>query len=191
ILYLESDFKFKALSYLEKASVLGLSSDYQITKYLGIANQFNHNFEKAIENYQNYKGSITDKEEIKKVDRRIYECRNGLEFIANPVPVKIENLGPAINTSFPEYAPVISADDSTLIFTSRRPGSTGGITDQSGMYFEDLYVSKKTPEGWAKPQNLGFPVNTTSHEASVGFSPDGNQLFIYKDNGNGDIYMCS
>lgn len=191
ILYLESDFKFKALSYLEKASVLGLSSDYQITKYLGIANQFNHNFEKAIENYQNYKGSITDKEEIKKVDRRIYECRNGLEFIANPVPVKIDNLGPAINTSFPEYAPVISADDSILIFTSRRPGSTGGIKDQSGLYFEDLYISKKTEEGWGKPQNMGFPVNTTSHEASVGISPDGNQLFIYKDNGNGDIYVCS
>ncbi len=191
ILYLESDFKFKALSYLEKASALGLSSDYHITKYLGIANQFNHNFEKAIENYQNYKGSITDKEEIKKVDRRIYECRNGLEFIANPVPVKIDNLGPAINTSYPEYAPVISADDSILIFTSRRPGSTGGVTDQSGMYFEDLYLSKKTNEGWAKPQNLGFPVNTTSHEASVGISPDGNQLFIYKDNGNGDIYVCS
>ncbi|GAL83018.1 hypothetical protein MYP_244 [Sporocytophaga myxococcoides] len=191
ILYLESDFKFKALSYLEKASALGLSSDYPITKYLGIANQFNHNFEKAIENYQNYRGAITDKEEIKKVDRRIYECRNGIEFIANPVPVKIDNLGPAINTLFPEYAPVISADDSILIFTSRRPGSTGGITDQSGMYFEDLYVSKKTHEGWVKPQNLGFPVNTTSHEASVGISPDGNQLFIYKDNGNGDIYVCS
>ncbi len=191
ILYLESDFKFKALAYLEKASALGLPSDYQITKYLGIANQFNHNFEKAIENYQNYKGSITDKEEIKKVERRIYECRNGLEFIANPVSVKIDNLGPAINTSFPEYAPVISADDSLLIFTSRRPGSTGGIKDQYGMYFEDLYISKKTHEGWGKPQNMGFPVNTTSHEASVGISPDGNQLFIYKDNGNGDIYVCS
>ncbi|MBO9699183.1 MAG: PD40 domain-containing protein [Sporocytophaga sp.] len=191
ILYLESDFKFKALPYLEKASSLGLSPDYQINKYLGIANQLNHNFEKAIENYQNYKASITDKEEIKKVDRRIYECNNGLEFISNPVPVKIDNLGPVINSSFPEYAPVISADDSLLIFTSRRQGSTGGATDQSGMYFEDLYSSKKIEGGWSIPQNLGFPVNTSSHEASVGISPDGNQLFIYKDNGNGDIYACS
>ncbi|WP_028981998.1 OmpA family protein [Sporocytophaga myxococcoides] len=191
ILYLESNFKFKALPYLEKASVLGLSSDYQINKYLGIANQLNHNFEKAIENYQNYKASIADKEEIKKVDRRIYECKNGLEFISNPVPVKIDNLGPVINSSFPEYAPVISADDSLLIFTSRRQGSTGGTMDQSGMYFEDLYSSKKTEGGWSTPQNLGFPVNSSSHEASVGISPDGNQLFIYKDNGNGDIYACS
>jgi len=191
ILYLESDFKFKALPYLEKATVLGLSSDYQINKYLGIANQLNHKFEKAIENYQHYKASIADKEETRKVDRRIYECKNGLEFISNPVPVKIDNLGPVINTSFPEYAPVISADDSLLIFTSRRPGSTGGATDQSGMYFEDLYSSKKTEAGWETPKNMGFPVNTTSHEASVGISPDGNQLFIYKDNGNGDIYMCS
>jgi outer membrane protein OmpA-like peptidoglycan-associated protein len=190
LLYLEGDFKYKALPYFEKAAALGLPSGYTIQKFLGIAYQFNHNFEKAKECFLKYKATVTDKEERRKVDRKIYECENGLEFLANPVPVQIDNLGPAINTAFPEYAPVISADDSLLIFTSRRPGSTGGATDQSGLHFEDLYISKKTAEGWSTPQNMGFPVNTTTHEASVGISPDGTQLFIYKDNGNGDIYVC-
>ena len=40
---------------------------------------------------------------------------------ADTVKITITNLGKTINTSFPEYAPVISADGEMLVFTSRRP----------------------------------------------------------------------
>ena len=34
--------------------------------------------------------------------------------------IKIENLGDSINSSFQEYAPVISADGSLIMFTTKR-----------------------------------------------------------------------
>jgi len=44
----------------------------------------------------------------------IEECENGKEFIENPLNVKISNVGSTINTIYPDYAPVISADEEIL-----------------------------------------------------------------------------
>jgi hypothetical protein len=33
------------------------------------------------------------------------------ELVAAPINVKIENLGDSINTSYPDYSPVLSADE--------------------------------------------------------------------------------
>jgi hypothetical protein len=63
--------------------------------------------------------------------------------------VRIFNLGPRINTNNPEYAPVISADESKLIFTSKRKEGTGSLTTLDGFYYEDIYIADKVSEGWS------------------------------------------
>ena len=40
------------------------------------------------------------------------------------------------------------------------------------------------------PQNIGTNINTEGHDASIGLSVDGKELFIYKDNNAGDIFYC-
>jgi Tol biopolymer transport system component len=59
-------------------------------------------------------------------------------------------------------------------------------------YFEDVFVSKKEEDGsWGKPMNLGSRINTEGHEASIGLSADGQELYIYRDDfGDGNIYVC-
>ncbi|MGZ4118251.1 MAG: OmpA family protein, partial [Bacteroidia bacterium] len=101
----------------------------------------------------------------------------------------IQNLGSAVNSPYGDYSPVLSADQSALFFTSRRPESTGSQKDDEGNYMEDIYMSEKTKSGWSQAKNIGAPVNTEWHEASVGISPDGQTILIYKDdNGDGNIY---
>ena len=49
-----------------------------------------------------------------------------------------------INTKYPEYAPVVTADEKKIIYTSNRPNSTFNPKVQSdGHYMEDIYVSEK------------------------------------------------
>ena len=95
--------------------------------------------------------------------------------MSKPQRVFVDNLGGAVNSSFPDYSAFITADESELVFTSRRDNSTGKKIDPlSGGYFEDLYVSyKKMVHGvWLKI--LGEPVNSEEHDATAGLSNDGH-----------------
>ena len=62
----------------------------------------------------------------------------------SPVDVTINNLGKNINSRGGDYAPSISADGKTMIFTSRRSDTKGGQVDKAGdyKYFEDIYFLK-------------------------------------------------
>jgi outer membrane protein OmpA-like peptidoglycan-associated protein len=190
-IYLETIYRYKSLPYLEKVYAKNPAYDKEINKYLGISYQYNHLFDKAIEQYTLCKTKLSkDDPFLKEVERKIFESKNGKEFVANPVKATIENLGPVINTSFAEYGPIVSAAENELIFTSRREGSTGGDLDEDGEFFEDIYISTSTNGKWSKPRKIGEEINTPSHDASVGLSPDGRTLFIYKSEGNGDIFSC-
>ncbi|MFN6944018.1 MAG: OmpA family protein [Cytophagaceae bacterium] len=190
--YLFSHPKTKSLQYLERAKSLGYNANF-LDMHLGRAYHFNHKFDMAIKSYETAKKSMNpkkDAENIKIADRLIAQCKTGIELMANPLKVTIENIGPTINSPYPDYAAVISADEQVLIFTSRRPNTTGGKRDEyTGDYFEDIYISYKDTSGeWGTPKNIGSNINTPGHDASIALSPDGQTLFIYKDDGNGDIF---
>jgi outer membrane protein OmpA-like peptidoglycan-associated protein/tetratricopeptide (TPR) repeat protein len=51
--------------------------------------------------------------------------------------------------------PALSGDGNTLYFVSDMPGGQGGT---------DLYVSKRTSDGWSKPINMGSSLNTSGNE---------------------------
>ncbi|HYG51482.1 MAG TPA: tetratricopeptide repeat protein, partial [Flavobacteriales bacterium] len=54
-----------------------------------------------------------------------------------------ENIGRNINSEFPEYVPVITADNNALIFTSSRNTKKHNKVDYGEMkYFEDIFITK-------------------------------------------------
>ena len=79
-----------------------------------------------------------------------------------------------------------------MYFTSRRENTTGGKRDPNfDVYYEDIYTTTYKTGEWSEPVSIGPTVNTEEHDATVGLSPDGQQLFIYKDDGgDGNIYFC-
>lgn len=195
----------KAILHFEKASV-NTSADYQegyyketrapmeTVRHLAEAFHLNYEFGAAIATYERYKTDINLKEVslLNIIDRQIEICNNAMEMVKNPVNMTVSNLGESINSPYPDYAPVLTADESTIIFTSRRPESTGGKITDDGKYYEDIYIAEKDNYQWQKPKNIGPPINTNDHEATIGLSPDGQQLLIYKydkEVGFGDIFF--
>jgi outer membrane protein OmpA-like peptidoglycan-associated protein len=195
----------KAIYYLEQAIMLSppspmyKESDYKeksapgITYYnLAKAYHFSYRFDDAISNFYNYR-SFVDLEDVNtyaEVKRQIEYAENAKLLIEEPVNIKVQSLGSVINSKYEDYSPVISGDGNTLIFTSRREGTTGGKLFLDGKYYEDIYIAKKERGKWTTPRSIGVNINTEGHEATIGLSPDGQQLFIYKDdNGDGNIYM--
>ena len=94
-----------------------------------------------------------------------------------------ENLGPTINSSGNEVSPFLHADGKTLYFSSSGHLGFGGL---------DLFISKKTPEGWTKPENLGHPLNTSADEGNIFVNAQGNLGYINSTRegglGRSDIY---
>lgn len=207
ICYLRGEKKYsKAIRFLENATRDVAPPDmYQETSwkerrapgvtyfYLGKAYHSTNVFDRAVSNYYNYRSfiSLDDVETYNQVRQQIQYAENAKELVKNPVGVKITNLGAVVNTKYPEYCPVVSADGKVLIFTSRRMGGVSDATETDGTYFEDIYMSEKSANGkWTKPKSIGSNINSAGHEAAIGLSPDGQLLFIYKDDNNdGNLYQ--
>lgn len=194
--YLYSSYKLKSIPFLEKALQLDPNVDPQIHYVMGKAYHLDMQWDKAIAEFKKFQATITKPSEfaeiIEDVNKHIEECNTGKELVKNPIRVFIDNVGPEVNTSFPEYGPIISADESVLMFTSRRTGTTGGGMDEFlNEPFEDIYVSFKKNGKWTPAQNAGKPINTEGHDATMGLAPDGQKLLIYIDEkGNGNIFEC-
>jgi outer membrane protein OmpA-like peptidoglycan-associated protein/tetratricopeptide (TPR) repeat protein len=191
--YLSSSNKLKSISFLEKALKLNPDVDAEIHYLLGKAYHLGMQWDKAIAAFKTFQKGLnaTDPAEAKLIadaDKRIQECTTGKELVKNPVRVFIDNVGAEINTQYSDYAPVISADESVMLFTSRRPTTTGGKMDPAiNEYFEDIYMSTKQNDKWTTAVNMGAPINTEDHDANSGLSADGQRFLIYIGKNNGDL----
>ncbi len=175
---------YKVGSYKEKKSPSG------IFYYLGKAYHVNYKFDKAIYAFEKYKKIATDNpKRLKELEYLIQTCNNAIVLVNDSVEIKISNIGNIINTEYDEHTPVINEEEDQIIFTSRRKGSTGNLLEDDGEYFEDIYISRKVNSNWIAPEKISSNINTYGHEATIGLSPDGKELFVYRDDSQiGNIY---
>jgi outer membrane protein OmpA-like peptidoglycan-associated protein/tetratricopeptide (TPR) repeat protein len=192
---LTSPFKTLAIPYFEKAFKLNPGVAYDIHFCLGRGYHLDMQWDRAIQEFNTFISTLDPKKqatELAAAKKEIEECHNGIELVKHPIRVFIDNVGPSINTKYAEYSELISADESVMLFTARRPSTTGGKIDpSSGDYFEDIYISYFRNGKWTEAQNLGAPVNTEDHDATAGLSLDGQILYVYRftESNGGDIYQ--
>jgi Tol biopolymer transport system component len=88
-----------------------------------------------------------------------------------------------------DLEPFITADGNELYFISKRPLDPGG-----GEKDWDIWVVRRTADGWGAPENLGSPVNTDGNEYYPSLSRDGTLYFTGADRvdtmGGEDLYRA-
>jgi len=102
------------------------------------------------------------------------------------------NLGPTVNgvnsSTWQNYCPTISADGLLLVFSSNRPGGSGG---------EDLWMTRRSTidDPWSVPVNLGPTINSGRWENQSEISSDGRTLLFcsnrHSGNADYDILQAS
>jgi outer membrane protein OmpA-like peptidoglycan-associated protein len=192
--YLHSATKTAALPYLQKAAKLDATAEPRTHYLLARALHLSAKWREAMAEYQLAPPlPASDRRSeppytAAEVQRHLQECRTGQQLMAHPVRVFIDNAGPELNSPGSDYGPVISADEATILITSRRAGSTGGKKDPAtDSYFEDIYQASWRGKAWSPAENLGPPVNTDDHNATVGLSPDGQRMLVYVGSNGGDL----
>ncbi len=201
ICYIETIHRERAFPYLQKAYELNPAVSQDILLQIGRSLQFANKFDEAISYYQKYRKEVESRsfkeskqqnsDVLKLIDRKIQECETGKELLAHPTEFRLESIGQAVNSEYAEYSPALNSGEDLIYFTSRRQGSTGGLKDRDNEFFEDVYFSKKINGQWQPPQNVGKPINTEFHEACISLSADGKQLFLFREENGGDIYMST
>ncbi len=192
----KSDEKLKSITELEIAQRINPSLP-EMKCYLGMAYHLNNKFDEAIDLFNRYLSDNPSPSKKKIASHYIEYCQNGKILIQRPMEADIINTGTPINTAADEYAPVISSDESTLIFTYKGERSKGGLMDDEfnpdpdGDYYEDVFISQRVGKDWLTPESISENINTKGHDASIALSSDGQTLFIFKstEKDKGDIYI--
>jgi len=190
--YLNSDSRYKCLEYFKKSFELDREISPDIHYMIAQGFQLNHDFKMAINEYKAYLATISSdpkNNELASIERSINQCYNGIQYM-NEKPLAIaENMGITINSNFNDHSPLITADESLLVFTSTRENNKKAAID--GQFDEDIFFSNSKNNQWQFPESIGEPINNQYNNATVGLSPDGQQMLIYNgDRGNGDIEIC-
>ena len=172
------DKYFKDKDYQRAAFAYEREVKTNPTLYLNLAKTYFalQEFEKAVESLNLYK------EKDAKADK-VYADKLIALLQRDDEMVKVENVGPSINTSSDDYIPRILQDGKTLYFDSNRPGGSGG---------EDIWYSTLDDAGnWSEPKPL-YGLNSGSHEGLLAISPDEKVAIVFGNYngsfGGGDLF---
>lgn len=213
----EIDYQFKlgicCLNYAEKKDraieiFKDMKTKYktlEVEVYLGKAYHRNYKFEDGIKTLEPLVEILTkstrkeDKALLDDVTLTINNCKSGLFLMQNKVFADIQNVGAPVNSNELEGVPIITADESEMIFTYVGYKSMGGKLNESlqsdpvnGLFRSDIYKATRDATGtkWNKPEPMKT-LNTLGEDAAIALSPSGQTLFTFlSSNTNpGDIMV--
>ncbi len=192
ICYLNTNInKAKAAPYLENVTKRE-QYDNNALYLLGRAYHYAYRFDDAIRAYNRFKdvGKGTA-ENMKDVEKQLQYCFNSKELIKFPVDVSFKNLGPNVNSPYPDYFPFVSSDETYLIFNSTR-AEGDARQKENGSYSPSAFKSQIKNGNFGKSQNISHFIDMPDgDEEIVGFSPDGKIMLMYHDDfkGSYNLYM--
>jgi len=188
-----------AIEFFEKSEKINPNANSSLHIELGKAYQLTGETDKAISEFEEYKKVTKSPKTLKEseVDHYLAQCKTAKELMANPINVTVENLGKIVNSEYDDKRPSVTADGKKMVFNSRRPRDKDSPVDKEGdgKYYEDIYLSlwDSAKNMWGDPDIISGAINTEFHDAACSISPDGKQIFVYKNDPlearGGDIWV--
>lgn len=195
------DKKERAIAIFTELNNKLKSSESEL--YLAKAYHINYKFEEALKLLEplHQKLAASKKKDDKALDEEVLHimqyCTSGNQINQMPALAKVANLGRPINSAEIEGVPVITGDETMMIFTYVGKKSLGGKVnaklekDPNGSYTSDIYMTtRKLDSAWRTPQPI-LTLNTRANDAAIALSPDGLTLFTFlsTNENEGDIYV--
>ncbi len=185
--------KEKAIPYLEQALTditpryrEGLFREtrapYDAYLYLGNAYRINNELDKACSAYRKYIQLLDDpgSEETRYAEKQITCCRNARKEMSQPLYLWKKNAGPAINTKFSEFHPVLSHDENIMVYMS------------SLRFYDAVQYSVREKGQWTDPINITPQIQSDGNQYVSCLSPEGKFLLLSKeDQFDSDIYYST
>ncbi|MBN2165021.1 MAG: OmpA family protein [Marinilabiliaceae bacterium] len=206
-------------AYLLKAEILQVTKQFQQQKdvlikaleldsafflptffNIGKAEFYLGNYNEAIEWFKKYQSKPGASKSAINPDEWIIRAEFAKDAVEKKRQIVPINMGEAINSSYDEYWPSLTADEQTLVFTVMIPKDTiafkmGNLPKSALYYQEDFYFSQCNNDGqWFNREAIQPPLNSDQNEGAQSLSADGNWMFFTgcgrpKSMGSCDIYF--
>jgi len=184
----EVNDQVKAIAYFEKINPKSFK-ELPYNYYLDFAESYysNEQLEQALIYFNRQLEFVGNDRRAKGVvEKRISQTKNAYGIMRIPKNVIIERLSDGINSEFTEYNPVVSADESTMAYTSLRP--TDSKTGEK--FSEEIMISFNETGSWIMPSKV--IVQTQNNYGTAGISADGQEMLIFiGDQTSGSIYRIN
>lgn len=173
---LNSNDQLKAIPYYEYALSKGEGLPLSVHYDLGLLYARDENLSRAIETLTRYRElAKADKKAIAEADAALKACYNAQAFMSVPRDFKVHHFNSIINSTYTEYNPVVSADESVLAFTALRPNT--GKTRTGDKFIEEVYISYNNSGSWSEPTVV--PIAHNYNVGTAGISADGQKMLIF------------
>lgn len=126
---------------------------------------------------------------VRMVNDYLKSANYAVEMMKHPVKYNPINMGPNINDTTDEYLPAITADESVLVYTVRRPRDRQ-TTCRDCSTEEDFYCSEKDSSNNWKPRYYLKDINSHYNEGAQCVSPDGKYLIFTICNREDGLGSC-
>lgn len=187
--------KEESIPYLENAT-LDMTPAYREGSYkeraapreavfaLARAYHIQGNLDRAIENYEKYRDIMIKRKfaDMEYVNHQIKSCERAKSQMGNPEDIRFMRLPDEVNRFGTNYNPVVSWDDSTLIYISDRPD------------YRAILVARRIPGGgWTEPRIINEEIECEDNCFPTSLSANGRELYLVRRDAyyGADIYISS
>jgi len=180
-----------AKKYLGFVTGSGRNKDPFDWYYLAATHHGLMEWEQAIELYKQFLRTTSSSHSYRAhVKDNLRRCMSGMKALPHPNVALVENMGPLVNSSGDELAPLPSINHADrLYFSSSREGVTGGKRNEEGyedlkrgFWPSDMLVTNRLTSGWEAPFPFNPLQNTAQFEVALDFTNNGQVLHYFRGN---------
>lgn len=171
--------KNNAIKYLEKAitsvspayvegSFKEVNAPIEAHLLLGNAYRISEDLEKAVQQYNKYRGFLKDNEiyKLQYVDQQLANCARAKEAFLQPVNYKTESLGNLYNSSFNNFNAVRSGDGRRMAYMSEQ------------RFYDAIYFAEITNGSLSNAINITPQIQSDGDQYVTSLSYDGNTMYL-------------
>lgn len=183
--------EYKAIPFLEKA-ITNITGKYRerfsdetrapahAYFYLARAYHYNNELDNALEMYNRFKAlpEFEGNYNVSMVDAEIEACEKAKIIQDIPISIDYQNIGSPVNTERDNYNPVVSVDETFLVYVSELA------------FYDGVFTSRKIGGEWTEPENITPQIESDGDVVPTGLSADGKEIYLVKgEENNRDIYV--
>jgi tetratricopeptide (TPR) repeat protein len=166
--------KYKEKSIAEKQAPL------HALYYLGNVYRINNELGKALDVYNRFLNdpAFEGKYNLRIVQEEIKAVERAKVIQDRPTKIEIHAIGPPVNTSAAEFNPVVSGDESIMVFA------------RSLRFYNAVFFTRIEDGKWIEPININPQIISDGDFYPTSLSWDGTELYLVKKHSvNSDIYV--
>ncbi len=183
----------KAIPFLEKAiekttekyrerssSADETSAPLHALFFLARAYHYNNELDKALDMYNRFKAmpQFEGNYNVSMVDAEISACEKAKIIQDIPITIDHQDIGAPVNSERDNYNPVVSSDETFLVYMSELA------------FYDGIFTSRKVEGRWSEPENITPQIESDGDVIPTGLSSDGTEIYLVKGEGNDrDIYV--